>query len=721
VSFDVLMLAALVVAAALGVWALFQRFGSAKRSQRVAEEYANVLFHKQLAHLPLGCLEVDLDGVVRFANRKECEIRGLAPAEILGRHRAELYPPPFRERAREELHRRLSGDCALVPYQERFQRPDGSVVVLECYDIWAKDSRGQLMGLRTFSLDITEQVRREQERQQTYAALQAVFRALPDTFLRINLEGVVLDCQMPATQRKSGGEAMPGQHLSLWLPPEAASRILSAAAQAVKIQSLQTVEYTRTLPGGERYFEARVAPLEWKEALVVIRDVTEQRQAAQRLEQYAEQLQENNQALERALESARQATEIKSRFLANMSHEIRTPMNGILGMVEFLLQTHLDSEQQEYAEAIQKSAESLLHIVNDILDLSKIEAGKLALESKPFDMTSLVREVAVEFSLQARAKGLEFYLLAPEEPLAVNGDSVRLRQVLRNLLGNAIKFTERGSVELRLETGRATSRSVEAVFSVIDTGIGIGMAQQSRLFQSFVQADDSMSRKHGGTGLGLAISKQLVEMMGGKIGVESTLGKGSRFWFTVTLPRVTSEEQLSQLARAAASASEQELGPESRQDARVEALGPRPASEKPPTASAWILLAEDNPVNQKLTQRLLEKCGFRVDVVVNGKEAVEAFQKRDYDLILMDCQMPIMDGYEATQVIRKIEGTSRHTPILAITAHAMVGDREKCLACGMDDYLSKPVNLVKLQNTVCRWLQRTSASAPHAHRAPAAG
>jgi CheY-like chemotaxis protein len=290
----------------------------------------------------------------------------------------------------------------------------------------------------------------------------------------------------------------------------------------------------------------------------------------------------------------------------------------------------------------------------------------------------------------------------------VKGDAGRLRQILTNLIGNAVKFTEQGQVQLRMRVLRDTEDAVTLELCVVDTGIGIGLKQQSRLFQSFVQADDSMSRKYGGTGLGLAISRQLVEMLGGSIGVESKLGEGSRFWFTAIFHKLAPGEQIAALAEAVQETQRGALAKGSLKSGTPENQAARSETAQLPTPrdGTRILLVEDNLVNQRITQRLLEKAGFQVGVAANGRLAVEAFQNSHYDLILMDCQMPEMDGYEATQAIRHIEGSQEHIPIIAITAHAMEGDREKCLACGMDDYLSKPTALVDLHRVITTWLGR---------------
>jgi CheY-like chemotaxis protein len=380
-------------------------------------------------------------------------------------------------------------------------------------------------------------------------------------------------------------------------------------------------------------------------------------------------------------------------------------MNGVLGMTDFLLSSGLNPEQQEYAESIKRSADSLLALINDILDLSRIEAGKLRLDRVEFPLRTSVGEACSIFALQARAKGLEFVSsIAPGVPETAVGDSGRLRQVLTNLLGNAIKFTEHGHVGLKVEISSQTRDSIQLKFTVHDTGIGIPSAEQSRLFDTFTQVDESNTRKYGGTGLGLAISKQLVELLSGEIGLESEPGKGSTFWFTSSFGKSTqSEVAARQTDKPRPAIAKSQTG--TAQPAKA------PAEVLPLQKQMRILLAEDNEINQRITLRLLQKLGLAADAVVNGREAVEALEKRKYDLVLMDCQMPDMDGFEATAVIRSREGASRHQTICALTANAMDGDRERCLAAGMDDYISKPVGLEKLREALCRWIPGVGAVA----------
>jgi PAS domain S-box-containing protein len=394
--------------------------------------------------------------------------------------------------------------------------------------------------------------------------------------------------------------------------------------------------------------------------------------------------------LRSARDQALEASRLKSQFLANISHELRTPLNAVLGMAQILQDSALPPSAHDCAQTIRRSAHVLLDLITEILDYSKIEAGRLDLDNHPFSVRETVRLSVEMLNERASAKGLELLATVdPAVPDQLAGDPTRLRQVLTNLLANAVKFTERGAVHLLVRLRARDAARARVVFQVRDTGIGIPPEARNVIFEPFRQADGSTTRRYGGTGLGLAIVREILERMGSRVELESTVGVGSVFRFTLMLP-IAGATVLSRPDPAAS-------------------LHPLARKLTTDASSARLLIAEDNSVNQRVILRMAEKLGYHADLVPNGVEALRALEREHFDLVLMDCQMPEMDGFRATATIRTSGAAYARIPIVALTAHAADGDREACLAAGMDDYLPKPIVLDELSRKLEHWLNRCTA------------
>jgi PAS domain S-box-containing protein len=592
----------------------------------------------------------------------------------------QIIAPECLEQAKE-LQARKTREKTPSVYELRIIAKDGRKLTIEVNSRLTYQD-GNPTGIQGIARDITERKRAEEALQESETRNRLMVETLPLIIYSVDAEFPYSPIYVSANILALGHTVdewynAPDLWVSL-LHPEDRERVLHETGTAMAAGTATESEYRVVAKDGSvvwlhdrgRVVADSNGKRVWQGLML---DITEQKQIEDDL----------HQARDLALESVR----LKSEFLANMSHEIRTPMNGVIGMTGILLDTNLNEEQRDCAEIIRASGEALLTIINDILDFSKIEAGKLHFEMLDFDLSNAVEGTVELLAPRAHAKHIELAsLIYSDVPNGLLGDPGRLRQVLTNLIGNAIKFTERGEVIVRAEKERETDNQIVIRFSVSDTGIGISEAAQKNLFQAFTQADGSTTRKYGGTGLGLAISKQLVELMGGELGVTSTEGKGSTFWFTARFakqptPVVSSKPDLP-APRNSKLVTEHTL------------------PEANPVSNKLILLAEDNIVNQKVAARQLQKLGYRADVVANGHEALEALGRIPYDLLLMDCQMPEMDGYEATAAIRRLEGKTKHTPIVAMTAHALAGDRAKCLAAGMDEYITKPVKQEELKRVL---------------------
>ncbi|BDI30378.1 hypothetical protein CCAX7_24290 [Capsulimonas corticalis] len=550
---------------------------------------------------------------------------------------------------------------------------------------------GEKLGAVVAMHDITESKRVEQALRDAEEKYRSIYEHAAEGIFRTTPQGRFLDVN-PAFARLLGYDS-PEEVVETYTdianqlyahPEHRASEHMSAdgCVEGYEVEfrrrdggCLWVSMYARCVfapDGSQEYFEG------------TIRDITERKAAEQALQAKNEQLEIQKNELDQARAAALASAKTKSEFLANMSHEIRTPMNGVIGMAGLLLDTSLSAEQREYARIIQGSGDTLLTIINDILDFSKIEAGKMAIETNDFDLRESIKAVAEILGPRAQDAGLTLATqVASEIPARLRGDAGRIRQILTNFLGNAIKFTPAGEVSISASVVPDDFAEIRVRLAVHDTGIGIPLHRQAAVFDSFTQADGSTTRKYGGTGLGLTISRQLTELMGGRIGLESAPGSGSTFWIELPLEKVASSQE-------SAAADSTESAPSH--------AAPAPAvGEMQSALGLRILLAEDNPINQKVALRLLEKWGCAADAVANGFDALEALEHGKYDLVLMDVQMPEMSGLEATEAIRLRERkTGRRIPIFAMTANAMAGDRDDCLDAGMDDYISKPVKPIEL-------------------------
>jgi len=570
----------------------------------------------------------------------------------------------IKERVKYELEARFTG----MDGKEQWRHSHGLPIV---------DASGRTVKVRGFSFNITARKHAKMQLEAAEARLERAIRGMNDGLWELDLTNSNL-WLAPRCHDMLGftpEELTPSiEALGALLPAQDRQALKEAMDAHLERSANLDVEVQALVKSGElRWFRLRALCERDANNLPVrlagsIQDVTERKQF--------------QRALVQATEAAATANQAKSEFLANMSHEIRTPMNGVIGMTELMLDTTLDPTQREYAQTIRDSGAALLVIINDILDFSKVESGKLELEHINFNMRELIGDVAKMLSVPASAKGVTFATqLDAGLPEVMQGDPGRLRQILVNLGGNAVKFTEAGTVGIDVQLVERREQQVQLRLEVRDTGIGIPQQRLAQLFKPFMQVDASTTRKFGGTGLGLSITRRLVELMGGEMGVESVLGKGSTFWFTLRLAAAETQWHATTTLP--------------------------PTLPNPREGQHRILVAEDNIVNQKVVLATLARLGYAAEVVGNGVDALAQWRSGRFDLILMDCQMPQLDGYQATREIRRQEAPGQHIPVLALTAHAMKGADTECADAGMDGYLTKPLDRKELQAVLARFLSGT--------------
>jgi len=591
------------------------------------------------------------------------KLTGLDAASLLHRTIRQVVPG-FEKTGSDWI--RIFGEVALGGGErefEQFSEPLGKWFRVHVYS-------AERLYFTTLFLDVTESKKQAEE-------LEGFFRVNLDLLCIADIDGNFVKTNAAWGEILGySSEELDGNRFLDFVHPDdlpATLDAMSALGEGTKVMNF--VNRYRCKDGSYRFIEWRSHP-KGRLIYAAARDITEHRLIE-------DELRAATMRAEEMARKAKAASIAKSEFLANMSHEIRTPMNGVLGMTELLLAGALSEEQRQYAQTIRASADSLLVILNDILDISKVEAGKLELKTLDFNLDMLREEFESSMRAVAEHKGLSLFCsVDPDVPRCLRGDPGRLRQIMTNLTGNAVKFTHRGEVRTNASVVEQDDRSVLLRFTVRDTGIGIPADKLGTLFEKFTQVDASSTRQFSGTGLGLAISRQFAELMGGSIGVTSEEGNGSEFWFTVRLEKQPEGACRDEVHRHAAATAP-----------RVERRGVR------------VLLAEDNAVNRKVALGMLKKLGFTADSVADGEQVLSALSERTYDLVLMDCQMPVMDGYEAARRIRALEKPGgKRIPVVAMTAYAMSGDRERCIEAGMDDYLAKPISIEALSAALASWL-----------------